>query len=91
MSKAAAQNHGYGRYKDDPEHVGCPRAKSDMTPCIARDGATALDDGYYRHESYCVGCGVTPAALLREHGEEPPENDREAADRLRDSVRSLTA
>ena len=29
---------GYGRYDDDPNCVGCPRARSDMTPCIARDG-----------------------------------------------------
>jgi hypothetical protein len=35
---------GYGRYNDDPEHVGCPRARSDMTPCIARDGCSALAD-----------------------------------------------
>jgi hypothetical protein len=50
---------GYGRYGDDPDHVGCPRAKSDMTPCVARDGFSAqADDGL------CVGCGARPAALL---------------------------
>lgn len=50
---------GYGRYDDDPEHVGCPRAKSDMTPCVARDGTLALlDDGT------CVGCRQHPATLL---------------------------
>jgi len=50
---------GYGRYDDDPEHVGCPRAKSDMTPCAARDGNLALGGGT------CVGCGADPATLLR--------------------------
>lgn len=52
---------GYGRYADDPEHVGCPRANSDMTPCVARDGATACAD-----DGVCVGCGEHPAALLVE-------------------------
>jgi hypothetical protein len=50
---------GYGRYDDDPEHVGCPRARSDMTPCVARDGTTAVADS-----GRCVGCGEHPAALL---------------------------
>jgi hypothetical protein len=50
---------GYGRYNDDLEHVGCPRAASDMTPCIARDGDLALDDS-----GVCVGCGERPATLL---------------------------
>jgi hypothetical protein len=50
---------GYGRYNDDPEHVGCPRAKSDMTPCVARDGHLATAD-----DGVCVGCGEHPADLL---------------------------
>jgi len=50
---------GYGRYVDDPEHVGCPRARSDMTPCVARDGALAAAD-----EGDCVGCREHPADLL---------------------------
>lgn len=50
----------YGRYDDDASRVGCPRAKSDMTPCVARDGELAqADDGV------CVGCGEHPAALLK--------------------------
>jgi uncharacterized metal-binding protein len=37
----------------------CPHAKSDMTPCVARDGATALTvDGC------CVGCGNHIDGLL---------------------------
>jgi hypothetical protein len=50
---------GYGRYNDDPEHIGCPRAKSDMTPCAARDGNNAVADA-----GDCVGCGEYPADLL---------------------------
>lgn len=50
----------YGRYNDDPAHVGCPRAKSDMTPCSARDGMLAEDNGY------CVGCNISVAKLLKE-------------------------
>src|SRR3954463_8181343 len=30
----------------------CPRAKSDMTPCVRRDKYAADDD------RYCVGCGL---------------------------------
>jgi hypothetical protein len=52
---------GYGRYDDDPEHVGCPRAHSDMTPCVARDGHLALADS-----GECVMCGANPADLLAE-------------------------
>jgi hypothetical protein len=50
---------GYGRYNDDPGHIGCPRAKSDMTPCVARDGRLACAD-----DGACVGCGADPAVLL---------------------------
>jgi hypothetical protein len=51
---------GYGRYQDDPTHVGCPRAKSGSTPCVARDGQLACTDN-----GLCVGCAHTPAELLR--------------------------
>jgi hypothetical protein len=51
---------GYGRYDDAPEHVGCPRARSDMTPCVARDAALAVTEP----TGECVGCGVHPAILL---------------------------
>ena len=50
---------GYGRYDDD--HIGCPRAKSDMTPCVARDGKTAIGE-----LDKCVGCGHHAADLLLE-------------------------
>ena len=84
---------GYGRYNDDPEHVGCPRAKSDMTPCIARDGAICLTDPP-EDERVCVGCGHDPMELLQElrdagvtiMGARPKVRDS-AADRLRDVVR----
>lgn len=48
---------GYGRYPDGL--IGCPRAKSDMTPCVARDGVTACADS-----GLCVGCNEHAAALL---------------------------
>lgn len=56
MSRGPA---GYGRYDSDPEHVGCPHAATDMTPCVARDGAVATDA-----TAHCVGCGRHPADLL---------------------------
>jgi hypothetical protein len=52
---------GYGRYDDDPDHIGCPRAVSDMTPCIARDGRSALTD-----DLCCAGCRCSPHELLAE-------------------------
>lgn len=50
----------YGRYDDAPGVVGCPRAKSDMTPCAARDGACACCEN-----GECVGCGKSAAELLK--------------------------
>lgn len=35
-----------------PRDLVCPREKSAMTPCIARDGALAVAD------QVCVGCGI---------------------------------
>jgi hypothetical protein len=52
---------GYGRYDDDLDRVGCPRAKTDMTPCVARDGAPAADE-----DGECVGCGAHSADLFKE-------------------------
>lgn len=84
---------GYGRYKDDPEYIGCPRAKSDMTPCIARDGSPALAD-----DLRCVGCDMDPMLLLVElrnkvtgPGVSPAVVPRDAADQLTALVRKATA
>lgn len=41
-------------------YLDCPRAKSAMTPCVARDGRLACAD-----DGLCVGCGVHPADELR--------------------------
>jgi len=54
---------GYGRYNDDPKYIACPWAKSDMSPCIARDGRLALSSGM---SQVCVGCGHTPAHQVRD-------------------------
>jgi hypothetical protein len=85
---------GYGRYDDDLGQVGCPRAKTDMTPCIARDGSVALAESSYAQT--CVGCDVSPrlllGALARELGRdvETRIGYDEAAERLRDLVREVT-
>lgn len=43
----------------DRNELSCPREKSFMTPCVARDGGiTVADDGD------CVGCGARPSELL---------------------------
>jgi len=87
---------GYGRYGDDLGHVGCPRAQTDMTPCIARDGSTALADVADGYGQTCVGCNHSPrvlfAELAREVGRGVNVRMRfdEAADRLRDLVREVT-
>jgi hypothetical protein len=87
---------GYGRYDDDPEHVGCPWAKSDMTPCVARDGHLALSGGARR---VCVGCGNSMTRLITDlGGDYPPartliarESPDELADQFADVVREATA
>lgn len=83
---------GYGRYNDDIAHVGCPRAKTSETPCIARDGGLAL-----AADNKCVGCNNRPSVLLKElrlagaiQYPDPPQPDS-AADKLRDVVREVTA
>jgi hypothetical protein len=88
---------GYGRYDDDPQHVGCPWAKSDMTPCVARDGHLALA-GVTGARVQCVGCGNYLAFLYRDLADDygpaaglPPVPDQDAdADRFRDLVRQAT-
>lgn len=42
-----------------PAELKCPRETSDMTPCVARDGATAKSD-----DGKCVGCGLSVLDLL---------------------------
>lgn len=89
---------GYGRYDDDAGYVGCPRAKSDMSPCIARDGHLALAGSPESGRRDCVGCGRTPASLLTElaqvyppaaHTEGSPDPEM-VADRLTELVRAAT-
>jgi hypothetical protein len=92
---------GYGRYGDDPEHVGCPRAKSDMSPCIARDGAVALTEPSDFGPAECVTCAGDPHGLLAElvtelspHGvvesSPDPMTAGQAANSLRELVRRAT-
>ncbi len=67
--------------------IECPRARSSMTPCVARDGRLALDDGcdLPRRERQCVGCGGDPRELLRDLGDRyaPAKMYRQAYDRKR--------
>lgn len=86
---------GYGRYDADPAHVGCPWARSDRSPCVARDGRLALGGEPARQ---CAGCGNTVLYLIRDLADDyaparvpaPPENLREIADRFRGLVREAT-
>lgn len=39
----------------------CPREKSDMTPCIARDGDMCMLE-----DKTCVGCGANAIELLEQ-------------------------
>ena len=51
----------------DRNKVVCPREKSSMTPCVARDGRLAVADS-----GVCVGCGRDPRVLLKDHREKHP-------------------
>jgi hypothetical protein len=87
---------GYGRYDDDPQHIGCPWAKSDMTPCIARDGNIALTDpGPWAPA--CVGCGHTVTFLVADLASEHPSarqpipaDPDAAADQFHELVKAAT-
>jgi len=74
--------------------IECPRAKSFMTPCIARDGHLALSTPTRGRPPVCVGCGVDPRDELAALAERwPPARaflrttaPGKAADRLREQV-----
>src|SRR5438034_10935745 len=64
---------GYGRYDDDPEAVGCPRARSARSRCVARDGREALDSAPAGEDLLCHGCAHELQELIEElAGEYPP-------------------
>lgn len=42
--------------------IQCPREGSFMTPCVCRDGSTAMTD-----DGVCVGCGVTLEEIRDAH------------------------
>lgn len=58
MSKGPA---GYGRYDESPEVIGCPFARRDTSPCVARDGRLALDE-----DGTCAGCANDITFLVRD-------------------------
>lgn len=69
--------------------VQCPRERSFMTPCIARDGALALAD-----DNTCVGCGIEPVEALADLADRYPparsslKHPARIADRLATHVRA---
>ena len=64
---------GYGRYLDDPEAVGCPRARSYRSKCVARDGRRSLDEAPDGDERLCRGCAHSLPEMIEElAGEYPP-------------------
>lgn len=54
----------YQRTKIRREDLVCPRARSFMTPCIARDGKQAVSE--MPIPQACVGCGHSIESLLEE-------------------------
>ena len=57
---------GYGRYDDDPQAVGCPRARSPRSRCVARDGRQALDYAPAGEDLLCHGCAHELIGLIEE-------------------------
>jgi hypothetical protein len=54
----------------DRNEIDCPRARTAMSPCIARDGHTALDDPHSAPD--CVTCGASPGPLIASLAERYP-------------------
>ena len=50
-----------GRTGISPKELECPREKSDMTPCVARDGDVAMTE-----DGKCIGCGDDIQELINE-------------------------
>jgi hypothetical protein len=46
--------------------VCCPWARSDMTPCVMREGEVCYAPSRDHSERSCVGCGAPPEAVARE-------------------------
>lgn len=89
---------GYGRYEDDPEAVGCPRARSYRSRCVARDGRQSLDSAPDGEDLLCHGCAHELIELIEELAAEYPPaagldvlGDQEAlADEFALTVREAT-
>ena len=54
------------------EQLVCPREKSDMTPCAARDGRLVAVLDSFDHP-ICVGCEAHIDALLERAKQHPPK------------------
>jgi hypothetical protein len=70
------------------EIIACPWAKSDMTPCAARDGGLAMfDSGSMRGR--CVGCEYDVAGLFAELAKKHILKGGSAADCTVDPARDI--
>lgn len=71
---------GFGRYDEDPSYVGCPHARTDRSPCVARYGRLDLAGQkpgwrpaawwqFWRNDvvpGVCRGCGLSPEELAED-------------------------
>ena len=63
------------------DELSCPREKSDMTPCVARDGGLAVSFAGHSSTPQCVGCCWGLNALVEKEQSSTPnvgaqENDK---------------
>lgn len=58
-----------------PKELVCPHEKSEMTPCVARNGALAVTTGGANAGGRCAGCDRTvPGLLAKEQAKLSPES-----------------
>lgn len=55
------------------DKLDCPRAKSEMTPCVARDGHLTVAGPPW----VCVGCGMSITVLLNKELQRHTKEDTE--------------
>lgn len=63
---------GYGRYDDNPQAVGCPRARTARSKCVARDGRQALENAPPGEDRICRGCAHDLFEMIEELAREYP-------------------
>jgi hypothetical protein len=68
-----------------PTELQCPREKSDMTPCVARDGSTAVTN-----DGRCVGCSTPVDHLLNVELEQKIKTLEEELAKLREAAEKVS-